>query len=160
METVNVKKQNVLEAHKVADKAGKKMLESLFKDLLQNVMDRIKNYEDACIDQGIDPKENLPWKNPVNSDQVYDNTMVELRTIAKSLKGNTKVNWADPTERKWRPWFEFNSKSAGFGFSRSYYVDSSADSGVGSRFCFPTEELSTYFGTQFLDKHNAVLLNE
>lgn len=53
--TLNVDKKNVLKAWREADNKGKQMLENLYgKEIFanQNVMDRIKTFEDAMEETG------------------------------------------------------------------------------------------------------------
>lgn len=159
METLSIKKSNALKAYNNADAKGKVLLEDLIgKEILsQKITDRIKTFEDACADQGKNPEEELPWKNPVNKDQEADNVYVKLRIIAKSLKGTFHGNYADGNERKWYPYFEWKTSKSAFGFADSGYDGTASDASVGSRFAFPTEELSEYFGKQFIDLHNILL---
>jgi hypothetical protein len=157
MEKVSIDKSKLLAIYEAGDENKKREMEGLYgkEVFLKSVMERIQSYEDACADQGKNPEEELPWKNPTNPDQVCDNTNVMLRIIAKSLKGSFKANYGDSNEKKWSPWFKWNG--SGFGFAGSYCAYTLTFAGVGSRFAFPDEKTSNHFGKQFLALHNIVL---
>jgi hypothetical protein len=109
----------------------------------------IKTFEDACDELGIDPddvynKKDLP-------DEI---AFKKLKVIAKAINNGWVPNWNDKNQYKWFPYFNLSS---GFGFSRSYYYCTAADSIVCSRLCFETNQLSSYVGQQFEDLYKDLL---
>lgn len=162
-EIVSIDKAKLLKVYKTASKAKKKEMEDLYgkEVFILSPMERIASYEDACIDQGLDPKAELPWKNPKTAEQKFDNENVKLRIIAKSLKGKkSKVDWGDSNTKKWRPYFVYDKNKSAFVFSDSHFADTRTIAGVGSRFVFETSKESDYYGKQFIASHNIVLLSE
>jgi len=107
----------------------------------------IKTFEDAC--------EVINERFVIISGESYDETAYrKLKIIAKAINNGWIPNWNDTNQRKWFPYFNLSS---GFGFSFSFCVYVSADTGVGSRLCFETEEKATYAGTQFLELYRDFL---
>lgn len=58
------------------------------------------------------------------------------------------LNWEDPSQRKWGPWFYFNHP--GFRFRVSFYSYTYSGSTGGSRHRFASEAISDHAGKQFL----------
>ncbi len=120
-----------------------------------NPMECIKTYNDACEHLGVDPNE-LPFKSPSNADQEAINANWKMWRIAKALNGDWEPNWNDSNEYKYFPYF--NMKSAGVGFSITYYGHWTALTTVGSRLCFKSRELAEYAGTQFADIYKKIMV--
>ena len=116
---------------------------------------RIESFEEACVAQGLDAKNVLPYSTPENADQENTNAFVMLKIIAKALRGEWEPDWNDSDQEKWFPYFEAND--AGFGFSRTDYGRWHTRTCVGSRLCFPSSELAEYAGKQFIDIYNTLL---
>jgi hypothetical protein len=141
--------QNAPSVYREAGKELKKKLEEVFgkKVLTQKITDRIKTFEDACNELGIDPEhfvEIVGYMEP-KDELAYR----KLKVIVKALNEGWEPNWNDSSERKWRPWFYLDAP--GFRFHGSDYVDSGSISAGGSRLCFKSEELCNYAAQQFLD---------
>ncbi|MGA2824320.1 MAG: hypothetical protein ABSE72_12440, partial [Bacteroidales bacterium] len=115
------------------------------------IMDRVKTFEDACIESGIFP-EDIYHSSDTSDEIAYK----QLKLIAKVLRGEWEPNWNDENEKKWYPWFQWSSGS-GFDFSSSYYGYGNTYTSVGSRLCFPKKELAEYFGKQFIEIHRELL---
>ncbi|NDV46133.1 hypothetical protein D0T49_03640 [Paludibacter sp. 221] len=123
-------------------KAGKDFFSS-------KVTDRIKTYEDACVELG---------EKPINEDELLqagftkdEITYRKLKTITKALNEGREFDIYDSDVRRWYPWFECNDSPSGFAFYDSNCGRSTADAGSGSRLCYKSEELANYSGKQFLD---------
>lgn len=122
-----------------------------------NIKDRVKSYEDACKELGKDPsKFQVVYgeSNEERSDRCYQ----RLKIIFKALCQDWKADYSDEAQKKWYPWFVFDKKLGRFGFYLSHYEFSHSGSGIGVRFCLPSQELSNYMGTQFIDEFNGMLL--
>lgn len=161
MKNLEITFTNAQKAFKEADEKGKTLLTNMFgKEVFsQKITDRIKSFEDACAEIGEDPIELLPYKNPKTKRQFAANDAMRLDVIAEALRGDFEADWSNSIQRKWRCWFEHNG-TTGFGFSGSGCDYSVTFTRVGSRLCMPTEELSNYFGTQFIEIHNRLLTNK
>lgn len=147
--TLNVDKKNALKAWKEADNKGKSLLENLYgKEIFanQNVMDRIKTFEDALEDTG---RPDLPDLSCLPEDmRKYFEAQYKMLVIAEALNEGWKPNW-DDDEYKYYPWFNMSPSS--FAFRVSDYGRSLADASSGSRLKFKTRELAEYAAKQFID---------
>lgn len=127
----------------------------LIKKYEQKITDRIKSYEDACDDLGLEPVESLPFENPKNNRQESANAFHMLDVITESLMEGKRLDWEDAGQRKWYPVFNDYSSGSGFRFLRSD-IGWTATRG-GARLCVDTEEKADYLGTQFLSIWNKFL---
>ena len=134
-------------------------LECIFgENLFKNIQNRIKSYEDACFELGLNPKDLPEVNNCESKDQSSIIAFYKLTIIARALNEGWKPNWKDSSEYKWFPWFKVNRDAAGVGFSYTYSATSLAYAYVGSRLCSKSDELATYFGKQFIDLWNDFFL--
>jgi len=134
----------------------KKLLETTFgKEFFSmKITDRIKTYEDACKELGIEP---LDESEMIEAGFTPDEIIYRMiKTITKALVGDWKTNWEDGSQKKWYPWFKVSS--GGFVFYVAPYRYSGADAGSASRLCFPTEELAIYAGKQFIELYKKFIL--
>ena len=130
MSKIEISKQNVEAAYKVADENGKKLLDALFgkaaKANTPNLDDykSIKTYEDACEALGLTPiySDKEPKRavcEHINEHWDYRQDMpkhiialMKLETISRALWGR---NWepkpdAEGSKRFWFPWFALWTK--------------------------------------------------
>lgn len=182
---MKIKKENVLAAYKTAREAGAdstcKVLEDLFgKETFkpQDVTERIKTFEDACRELGMEHPFVVAYDAWIMNEE-FDAQLdiiayLKLRIIAAALN----EGW-EPTFGKdeWRyfPWFCIYSKeeleemdeeersrvvgraysgaSANGGLACAGAGSASSVSGAdnGSRLAFKSEELAVYCGQQFID---------
>ena len=158
METVNINKENALKAYKSADKKTKELLENLFgKEILsQNIMDRIKTFEDACNELEIKSiSKNISFGFADSKDNESIEAYAKLCIIIRSLNEGWEPDWTNSNEYKYYPWFD--SYKSGFGFSYSHYAYWYTITACGSRLCFKSPELAEYAGKQFLEIYNQFL---
>jgi hypothetical protein len=147
MKTINI---NVPEGHVAKQQETKDGIVITFeKEAPKNIMERVKTLEDAC------DVLNIRLYSVYSFDETADETAYKkLKVIAKALNEGWTPNWDDTNEKKWWPWFNLSS---GFGFGHSGYGCTSANTDVGSRLCFKSEELSDYCATQFVDLYKDLL---
>ena len=112
----------------------------------QDITKRIKTFGDACAELGIN-------HNSIQTLELDGYTKVgidyiKLCIIAEALNEGWKPNWEDSNERKWYPYFRLGGS---FGLYGTGYNYDYADTSVASRFCFKTETLARYAGTQFIE---------
>jgi hypothetical protein len=113
------------------------------------ITDRIKTFDDACRELGIDPAAMLRIEtdDPFIGKQLNAiAAFTKLTIISRALNENWVPDWTDGNQRKWWPWFEWKS---GFGFSHATYDHWHTHTNVGSRLCYKSEELAKYAATQF-----------
>lgn len=149
MSNIKVDSENVLIAYKNADDKGKKLLKDLYGDQVdfnQNIMDRVKTFEDACAVLKIDPATVLVAARHEDTKSI--NAYAKLIIIIRALNEGWVPDWADTNTYKYYAWFIHKT-----GVGLSYYGDVSASSGThfGSRLVFKSMELAAYAGKQFED---------
>lgn len=157
MQTLKIEKEKAKQIFKEASESLREILISTFgaDTFKQNVIDRIKTFSDAY--DNADRNTRAEYDCQVHfalSKHIV--ARLKLILIAKVLRGDWEPDFSNSNQQKWIPIFKF---SAGSGFDVS---DSDCDYGstatiVGSRLCFPSEELSDYFGKQFIELHRAHL---
>lgn len=148
--TLNVDKTNALKAWIEADSKGKKMLENLYGESVfqnQNVIDRVKTFEDALKETG---RPDVPDFSCLPSDmRKYFEAQYKMLVITEALNEGWNPDWDDNNERKYYSWFIMSPSS--FAFFNSSYDCSAAYAGGGSRLKFKTSELAEYAAIQFVD---------
>ncbi|MEJ7610638.1 MAG: hypothetical protein WKF88_05600 [Ferruginibacter sp.] len=159
MSTLQIDKKTAQGLYPAASGKFKSMLEDQFgaDQLKVSIMDRIKTWEDAACEFGIDPVEGLPFPHPKTNRQKAANAFFQLDIINELLLEGAELDWSDSDQRKWYPYFNDYKSGAGFRFDGAGYVWATADAGGGARLCLDTQEKAKYFGTQFLDIWNQFL---
>jgi hypothetical protein len=153
METVTIKKDNLLKAFNDASDSEKAYLKRLFPTdlILEKREEDVKTFEDACETEGIDPTDRKFTQGDPD-DIAYQKLKVIKRAI--NPKGWT-ADWNNSNQRKWSPWFYMDKP--GFRFYVAYYDITFTITSCGSRLCFSSEELATYAANQFLDIYKDLL---
>ena len=160
METFfQVDKKALIEAYNVADEKSKKLLAELFGEKIfsQKITDRIKSFEDACKEVGVDPK-GLHFNDHLPKDEL---AYRKLRVIAHVLNEGWTPNWNDAEEPKWWPWFSVKrdkNYSGGSGLVYYYATYWCSNTCVASSLCFRTKELAEYAGRQFITIYEDYIL--
>lgn len=114
----------------------------------QNITDQIKSYQDACKYNG---------KQPMDRDALLASGVTLKQIAGIELEEITlALNEGKPTDiysGNWRyyPVFRSYQGPSGFVFWHSYYGNTIADAGSGSRLSYHEEAISDYSGTQFVD---------
>ena len=139
----------------------------------KDVRKRIKTFEDACHEIGIDAE---AWNRDKISLGLEPDVLafLKLRIIVKALNEGWEPRFTED-ECRYYPWFilytgeEYNkldeeeksrvvcrsfynaSALGGVSSANAYYVSSVSDAYIGVRLAFKTSELAAYCGRQFLD---------
>ena len=139
----------------------------------KEVRERIKTFEDACREIGIDAE---AWNRDKISLGLEPDVLafLKLRIIVKALNEGWEPRFTED-ECRYYPWFilytgeEYNKldeeeKSrvvcrsynyavalGGVSYAHAYYDSSFANAVIGVRLAFKTSELAAYCGRQFLD---------
>lgn len=157
MKTLQISEEKALELYKDGSDELKAILEESFgKDFFgRKVTDRIKTYEDACAEMGIQPvDESLFIRLGLTK---HDIAYLKLVTIISALNEGWVSDISKKTESRWHPYFSHNVSLNSFVFRGSFGPAYSLPGG-GFRFCLKSEELSDYCGQQFLDLWKEFLL--
>ena len=151
METLQIKKKDALKAFSAGDEPAKKLLRNLFGSTVFDVKitDRVKTFEDACDLTGEDP-EDKKFTTGTDDEIAYK----KLKVICQALNEGAILSFANSSQRKWRPWFQWSG--SGFRYGDALYGPGTTSAG-GSRLCFHSEELAIYAGQQFIDLYNQLL---
>lgn len=139
----------------------------------KDVRKRIKTFEDACREIGIDAE---AWNRDKISLGLEPDVLafLKLRIIVKALNEGWEPQFTED-ECRYYPWFilytreEYNKldeeeksrvvyrgyysayPNGGVSMSDAFYDSSSTHTSIGSRLAFKTSELAAYCGRQFLD---------
>jgi len=152
MNTITITKDNAQRAYKQGDDSVKKVLaELLGKEAVtpQKITDRVKTFEDACTELGIDADQYLEIEafDGLLNDTASIKAHAKLIIIARALNEGWKPDWKNSNEYKYWPWFNFSGSALAF-FGCGCRCSAST---VGSRLCFKSRELAEYAGRQFLN---------
>lgn len=159
MKTLEIDECKARQLYKTASEEFKTILECTFgKEFFTgSIMDRVKDYKDACIETGespIDEEEML--KLGFTKDEI---AYRKMKTVTKALNEGWVANVYNNKEYRYYPWFEPHGSPSSFAFvDYSGYDYSDATAGSGSRLCFRTRELSDYAGKQFLDLYKEFIV--
>lgn len=139
----------------------------------KNVMERIKTFEDACNELGIDHNEWMQDKKELGLEADVI-AYLKLRIIAAALNEGWKPQFTTD-EYRYFPWFclytqseidEMNEEdkscvvyrsnynafaSGGVACASTSYDSSYTNASIGSRLAFKTRELAEYAGRQFVE---------
>lgn len=140
----------------------------------KDIMERVKTFEDACHELGIEPDKWLQDKAELGFEPDVIAYM-KLRIICKALNEGWEPQF---TEDEWRyyPWFtlwtedelseksdewktdrhlistgEYQTDYAGLAYAHSYHAPSSTSAPLGSRLCLKSDTLAVYCGKQFIN---------
>ena len=167
---ISIKGENVMNAYKRASEEQK--------ELLENIMERVKTFEDACEVLGEDHqyvKAYREWMRISYADCKDITAHLKLRIICEALNDVFKSKFAD-NEFRYYPWFFIYTKDGyeklnddekkecrvvgnssrkyvfGCIVSASARIESSYSFSVyGSRIALKTRELAKYCSKQFID---------
>lgn len=139
----------------------------------KNVMERVKTFEDACNDLGIDHNEWMQDKKELGLEADVI-AYLKLRIIAAALNEGWQPQFTED-EYRYFPWFclytqseidemseedksrvVFRSSSnanayGGVAYAFTFYDSSNTYAYIGSRLAFKTRELAEYAGRQFVE---------
>lgn len=171
--TIEVKVEDIKRAFDEANVNVKKSILTLFPQLKEAlpVTDRVKTFEDACHESGIDPEQYMSKYEDEPADVI---AYMKLRVICKALNDGwtpqfVKVGWRyfpyfrlysseeisrmSKEEKSRVVYRSYDSANANGGVSHAYagYDSAYVFANIGSRLAFKTKELAEYAGKQFID---------
>jgi hypothetical protein len=178
MSEIKITTEKVREAYKKGNDCVKDTLQNLFGEEIcapKNVMDRVKTFEDACIETGTDIKAFNEMTKNLDEHVV---TYMKLSIIIKALNEDDKFPYFTQEEWRYYPYLwlytqdeyeKMNTKdrekvfhiqfcscnsvysSSGVKFASALGGASVTNSSVSARLAFRTQELALYAGKQFID---------
>ena len=155
--TLTIEESKARSIYKTASPELKIMLEDTFgKEFFsQKVTERIKTYEDACVELNIIPIcENTLLKNGFTKDEI---AYRKIKTIIQVLNEGWQADWNNEYQDKWIPWFHQGS-TVGLAYAASTITPSSMCTDISSRLCLKNEELSIYMGKRFIDLYREFII--
>lgn len=178
MSEIKITTEKVREAYKKGNDCVKSVLHNLFGEDVcapKNVMDRVKTFEDACIETGTDIQAFNEMTKNLDEHVV---TYMKLSIIVKALNEDDKFPYFTKDEWRYYPYFwlytkdeyeKMNAKdrekisrvlfrsdsgagsSGGVACADALSDASDTVNGVGARLAFRNKELALYAGKQFID---------
>lgn len=157
METLLISKDNALVAYQAATSKQKALLSNLFgeKVFKKSVKDRVKSYQDACEDLGIEPLKLTDFSGLPESDQKHAYASHKLTIIIRALNEGWIPDYSNVNEPKYYGYFKYSGSGSGFSYDGCAYDD--AYSGVGARLSLKSRDLAEYAGKQFIKEYNDYL---
>jgi len=177
---MEIKIENAKAALKTADESVKKVLLALLPELKETeaqtaanrpITERVKTFEDACREIGVDPEE---YEDKFANAPADVMAFLKLRVICAALNEGWQPQFTEE-EWRWYPWFylcteeelsvqndkwkanyvlisieDYSGDYAGFACAGSNSAPSNAGTYFGSRLCFKSEAIATYCGKQFI----------
>ena len=178
MSEIKITTEKVREAYKKGNDCVKSVLHNLFGEDVcapKNVMDRVKTFEDACIETGTDIQAFNEMTKNLDEHVV---TYMKLSIIVKALNEDDKFPYFTKDEWRYYPYFwlytkdeyeKMNDKdrekisrvlfrsyndaysNGGVAYAYARFDASSTLYDVGARLVFKNRELALYAGKQFID---------
>lgn len=178
MSEIKITTEKVREAYKKGNDCVKSVLHNLFGEDVcapKNVMDRVKTFEDACIETGTDIQAFNEMTKNLDEHVV---TYMKLSIIVKALNEDDKFPYFTKDEWRYYPYFwlytkdeyeKMNAKDrekisrvlfrsgsdansyGGVAYANAWYDASDTSCDVGARLAFRNKELALYAGKQFID---------
>jgi hypothetical protein len=151
--TLEIEAENVISAHKNAEKPIKKVIENLFPILFKkDIIERITTFDDVCRELGENP---LEYETVSQNPRIIAGfALAKLQLWAECFNKSTgkELDWSDSNQPKWHAWMKFSSGSGwSVGVVGDWYA--AADAGARQHFvekkhceyCFNNPEfLKTY----------------
>ena len=114
----------------------------------RTVIHRVKSYESACKELGIQPiSPEKPYEQICSKrmDAVY-----KMSVIIKALNGGKRLKARDFEAERWYPTFHFSKPGSTFQFNKSVCERGTYNMMNGTLFALRTKELSDYCGKHFI----------
>lgn len=118
-------------------------------------INKIKNYEDICQIDGVDPVQSLPFPEAKTEEEKVLNFFAKAMRICRVLNEGWVPDWNNSSQWKYYPWFYMKGA---FSF-RGYNYDS-GNSNVSSRLCFKNSDLAKFAGTTFVNIYKGFMVIE
>ena len=146
LESVKMSKTTARKLYKTMPEFRPSLEETFGKTFFsESVMDRVKTYEDACIENGKEPMNETALRSAgLTESEIVRRKLVE---ITKALNGDWVADIFDVNQKKFYAWFNTSSGVFVFRATGCYYSDAGA--GSGSRLWFSNPEHAAYAAKQF-----------
>lgn len=157
--TFNLDEKSAREEYKNASLAIKSLMEKSAPDgffEVKSKSNRVDSIESALlISPPNEDMKSLLNYNGDNCFMVKARTYLQLLIIAEAIREGWIPDFDNENQKKWYPYFI--KSGSGWAFRATRYDYTFTNATVGSRLCFPTQELAEYFGRQFIALHKIIL---
>lgn len=159
MTIVQLQDENLQSAYNSANDNLKNILEILYPHLAspKGIMERVKTLEDACRVRGVKVSDLILFPTPRTRAQEIANDTAALEFIIETLNEGWEADYSDGKQKKWYPWFLYDTSLSAFRFHFAYFDNTFAHAGSGARQVLKSKELAKYMGTQFIGLYNKIL---
>jgi hypothetical protein len=131
---IELTQDEIDEMFEASDNKQKKVLSKFF-TRPESIMDKVKNFKDACIVLGVE-EDNVFNKKTDSSDEI---AFKKLKIIAKALNEGWYPNWDNNNEYKYFIWWKieggFSFNAVGYHYANTY---------VPSALCLKTRDLAEH----------------
>lgn len=97
---------DVNQGYSEANIKQKKIIEKYFKIIVpKEISDSISNFKDILKLCGVKLGNIIPWRCPVNKDQLSQNALAKIQCISRAYNENTILDWDNVNQYKYYPYF-------------------------------------------------------
>lgn len=131
---------------------------TLVDDTPKDITERVKTYEDACKELGIEPINSIELtKAGFTKDEI---AYRKLKTITKALNEGWVPNWNNNNVYKFWPYFKYDHNTNKFTYLCLGDAVESIRAAFHTQLCFRSQGLAVHAGLTFIDLYNDYLLAE
>lgn len=155
MKTLQINEKTARRLYKSATEEFKAILEDTFGAdfFLEKITDRVKTYEDACGELGVEPlDEEGMLAVGFRRSEIAGR---KLEVVVMALNEGWEPDWSNEEQRKWVPAFYIGEDD--FLFDYVGFVTGRATASYASRFCLRSKWLAEYAGKQFVDLYKGFI---
>lgn len=155
MKTLKISEDKARELYKTADSNFKTILEETFgKDFFNiKITDRVKNFDDILRISGKKLEDILPWKNPINKNEISQNALAKIQLITEVYNEGKVLDWDNSNRYKCMPYF----RKSGSGWLFTYCAYWNSYCYGGSVSYYYSSELAEDAAKKFIDIYNEYL---
>lgn len=154
-EYVELEESLILQGYREANSDQKKLIEKYFKiNIKKSITEKVKSFDDVLNIAGLTIEEVIPYKNPKNKKQKFQNGVAKIQLLAVVLNEGWVAKF-DGSQYNYYPYFQYKT-SVGWVY---YYYSYDFAVGHGVVAYFKTDEIAKYAGTNFLEIYKEVLEN-
>ncbi len=167
MKSLQITEKKARELYPNAPQEFKTELESHFgKEIFipkteQKYFEAVGGVKDACKILKITKTklDRIMIANPKDDDERASNAYEEIKLIIKAINFLIKFvpNYAEVNQKKWWPWFKWDTSKSAFVFSNAYCFYDGTSTDVGVRLVLADSEAAEYVGRKFLPTFNKFL---
>ena len=118
----------------------------------------LKTWEQICNYIKRDPNLLPSFLEIDEIDRKHHIADIKLTICARVRNEGWVPDYNNPNQKKWYNWFKYDASRGCFVFHGAYTSYEYTGTGVGARFCFPTEGRAKTFAVDFADLYNDLFI--